>query len=469
MARRKKNRTHLKGGVVADGSASVDKSGSPKSFVVKHGQVGPALSQLVRDLRKVMEPNTASRLRVRRSCERKRNKLKDYLVIAPTLGVTHIIALTLTPIAPSLRIVKLSAGPTLSFRIESYSLAKDLLGASRHARSIGMEYLSPPLLVLASFPPPGPGTPPHLSLIQKFFQALFPPLSPHTISLSSARRVILISYNSESGTISIRHYLIGVRALGVSRHIRKLVDGKAAASHKVLDLGKENDLADYVLRAPGETGPDGYESASSAASDVDGEGGAAEVHLAGDYVGRNNRAGSKRAVKLTEIGPRLELRLVKITEGVPGKQGAVLYHEFVKKTAAETSALKKAAAARAKLKKERKEEQARNVERKKAEKERQSSKGKGRQGDGQGSGDEEVMDEYSDGSEHMDEEEQEEEAESLDEMPSEDEWDEDEDVSEGSDEDEGVDSSEDEAAPEPPRPTKRFRGKATAPKGRIRV
>ncbi|ELU40073.1 rRNA binding protein [Rhizoctonia solani AG-1 IA] len=457
MARRKKNRTHLKGGVVADGSASVDKSGSPKSFVVKHGQVGPALSQLVRDLRKVMEPNTASRLR-----ERKRNKLKDYLVIAPTLGVTHIIALTLTPIAPSLRIVKLSAGPTLSFRIESYSLAKDLLGASRHARSIGMEYLSPPLLVLASFPPPGPGTPPHLSLIQKFFQALFPPLSPHTVSLSSARRVILISYNSESGTISIRHYLIGVRALGVSRHIRKLVDGKAAASHKVLDLGKENDLADYVLRAPGETGPDGYESASSAASDVDGEGGAAEVHLAGDYVGRNNRAGSKRAVKLTEIGPRLELRLVKITEGVPGKQGAVLYHEFVKKTAAETSALKKAAAARAKLKKERKEEQARNVERKKAEKERQSSKGKGRQGDGQGSGDEEVMDEYSDGSEHMDEEEQEEEeAESLDEMPSEDEWDEDEDVSEGSDEDEGVDSSEDEAAPEPPRPTKRFRGKAT--------
>jgi ribosome biogenesis protein SSF1/2 len=146
--------------------------------------------------------------------------------------------------------------------------------------------------------------------------------------LSSARRVILISYNSESGTISIRHYLIGVRALGVTRHIRKLVDGKAAASHKVLDLGREKDLADYVLRVPGEAGPDGYESASSAASDVDGEGGAAEVHLAGNYVGRNNRAGSKRAVKLTEIGPRLELRLVKITEGVPGKQGAVLYHEF---------------------------------------------------------------------------------------------------------------------------------------------
>ncbi|CEL55129.1 Brix domain-containing protein C1B9,03c OS=Schizosaccharomyces pombe (strain 972 / ATCC 24843) GN=SPAC1B9.03c PE=1 SV=2 [Rhizoctonia solani AG-1 IB] len=463
MARRKKNRTHLKGGVVADGSASVDTSGAPKSFVVKHGQVGPALSQLVRDLRKVMEPNTASRLR-----ERKRNKLKDYLVIAPTLGVTHIIALTLTPIAPSLRIVKLSAGPTLSFRIERYSLAKDLLGASRHARSIGMEYLSPPLLVLASFPTPGPGTPPHLSLVQKFFQALFPPLSPHTISLSSARRVILVSYNSESGTISIRHYLIGVRALGVTRHIRKLVDGKAAASHKVLDLGREKDLADYVLRVPGEAGPDGYESASSAASDVDGEGGAAEVHLAGNYVGRNNRAGSKRAVKLTEIGPRLELRLVKITEGVPGKQGAVLYHEFVKKTAAETSELKKAAAARAKLKKERREEQARNVERKKAEKKQKGAEGSVEQEGDQGSGDDEAMDEdMSEGDGTGGEAE----IEGSDEMPSEDldEWDEDEDVSEGSDGEESGESSEEEAMPEPPRPSKKPRGNATGPKGRIRV
>lgn len=65
MARRKKNRTHLKGGVPVEGSSSANTSNAPKSVVVKHGQVGPALSQLVRDLRKVMEPNTASKLRVR--------------------------------------------------------------------------------------------------------------------------------------------------------------------------------------------------------------------------------------------------------------------------------------------------------------------------------------------------------------------------------------------------------------------
>ena len=62
MGRRRKTRTHLKGaGAQAAGAAE----GVPKSFVIKHGQVGTALTTLVRDLRKVMEPNTASRLKVR--------------------------------------------------------------------------------------------------------------------------------------------------------------------------------------------------------------------------------------------------------------------------------------------------------------------------------------------------------------------------------------------------------------------
>ena len=62
MARRRKHRTHLKGGAA---SAPGTAEGVPKSFVIKHGQVGTALTTLVRDLRKVMEPNTASRLKVR--------------------------------------------------------------------------------------------------------------------------------------------------------------------------------------------------------------------------------------------------------------------------------------------------------------------------------------------------------------------------------------------------------------------
>lgn len=65
--------------------------------------------------------------------------------MGPALQVTHLLAFRLTPIAPSLRIVRLSDGPTLTFRVERYSLMKDILNTSRRAKSIGMEYLTPPL------------------------------------------------------------------------------------------------------------------------------------------------------------------------------------------------------------------------------------------------------------------------------------------------------------------------------------
>ncbi|KAJ3936594.1 MAG: Brix domain-containing protein [Lentinula lateritia] len=381
MARRRKTRTHLKGEPAKDASDS----SAPKSFIIKHGQVGSSVSQLVRDMRKVMEPNTASRLK-----ERNRNKLKDYLTLAPALHVTHLLAFTLTDIAPSFRIVRLSNGPTLSFRVERYSLMKDILNTSRRARSIGMEYLTPPLLVLASFPPPGPNAPPHLPLVMKAFQSLFPSLSPQNLTLSSARRIVLVAYNSELGTLDFRHYIITIKPYGVSKRVRRVLEGVTVKSStgSVLDLGNEKDVADFVLRERGEPGPDGgYESAASSAESVAGDDGDA-VNLADDYVGRNNKKGQRRAVRLDEVGPRLELRLVKITEGVPGKEGGVLYHEFgtiislfqfftifdrffhssVKKSKKEIAAQNAVHAAKEKLRKERREEQERNVASKKAEK-----------------------------------------------------------------------------------------------------
>jgi ribosome biogenesis protein SSF1/2 len=96
----------------------------------------------------------------------------------------------------------------------------------------------------------------------------------------------------------------------------------------MLDLGNEQDVADFLLRKTGEPGPDGgYESAASSTESVAGDDGDA-VDLAEDYVGRNNKKGQRKAIRLDEVGPRMELRLIKITEGVPGKEGAVMYHEF---------------------------------------------------------------------------------------------------------------------------------------------
>ena len=60
MARKRKNRTHLKD----PAATSTVPDGTPKSFIIKYGHVGSSLGRLVRDVRKVMEPNTASRLKV---------------------------------------------------------------------------------------------------------------------------------------------------------------------------------------------------------------------------------------------------------------------------------------------------------------------------------------------------------------------------------------------------------------------
>lgn len=71
MRRRSKKRTHFQPASagntnVKPGSASMTRS--PKSMVIRvgAGEVGSSVSQLVKDVRSMMEPDTASRLKVKR-------------------------------------------------------------------------------------------------------------------------------------------------------------------------------------------------------------------------------------------------------------------------------------------------------------------------------------------------------------------------------------------------------------------
>jgi ribosome biogenesis protein SSF1/2 len=306
-----------------------------------------------------------------------------------------------------------------------------------------------PQLVLASFPAPSPTTPPHLPLLMKALQSLFPPLSPKNLSLSSARRVVLVSYNPTSGTLDFRHYLITVRPYGVSRRVRRIIEATTAggaSKQKTLDLSNHQDVADFLLRK----NPAGYESASSAASSAGEEDSDNAVALPTDYVGRNNKKGDRRAVRLDEIGPRMELKLVKIVEGVPGKEGSVIYHQFgeflqlvfcvccvlifcdaVTKTKAEIVKQQAEHAAKEKLRKQRRDEQERNVKRKKMSQEK----------DRQGEEAEEEADEEKEEEEHDDEGA----------------WDDEEEISEGEGEDEDGEgeSSESEAEQQRIPPSKR--------------
>ena len=69
MARRRtKKRTHIgaKNGPGNAVKANASASSEPKTMVIRigAGEVGPSVSQLVKDVRSMMEPGTASRLKV---------------------------------------------------------------------------------------------------------------------------------------------------------------------------------------------------------------------------------------------------------------------------------------------------------------------------------------------------------------------------------------------------------------------
>jgi ribosome biogenesis protein SSF1/2 len=81
---------------------------------------------------------------------------------------------------------------------------------------------------------------------------------------------------------------------------------------------------------------------------------------------RGNLKANQSAIRLTEVGPRMTLELVKIEDGLC--DGEVLYHTHVSKTSEEISELRQRNTEKKRLKEERKREQEANVERKQANK-----------------------------------------------------------------------------------------------------
>lgn len=366
-----------------------------------------------------MEPNTASKLR-----ERKSNKLKDFIAMAGPLGVSHLLVLSQSTASGvlsnketspedeahvTLKIARLPRGPTLSFRVMRYALMRDVLNACKKPHSPGKEFQSEPLLILNNFS--NHQNERQVQLTAQAFQGLFPSIKVHEVrscskifyhtvhpahwpfqmALTSARRIVLLSYDPITRTIQFRHYLISIRALGVTRNIRKIVEGASTSTglrrKKALpNLSAASDISDYVLAQFGREGSVDSGAFSDAGTTTDGESEAetdisadeAEgkesrkvVRLPSQYLGRNNPANSKRAVRLTELGPRLELGLVKIDSGmaVGGEStkdaGEVLFHEFVKKSQKEVDEMRR----KQNLKDQRRKEQEANVRRKQKEQE----------------------------------------------------------------------------------------------------
>ncbi|KAM4880215.1 suppressor of SWI4 1 homolog isoform 1-T1 [Sylvia borin] len=317
-------------------------SSVPHSFVFPRGRVGKNLRSLVRDLRRVLEPFTARNLQVRRS-----NSLRDLVAVAGPLGVTQFLVLSKSQSGINLKLFRLPGGPTLTFKVLQYSLVRDVVSALKRHRMHEQQFLHPPLLVLGNFGAPQI----HVKLMASMFQGMFPALNVHKLNLNSIRRCLLISYNAEAQLLEFRHYSVRVLPVGLSRGIRKILQ------EKFPNLGGTEDISDLltgrVALSESEAEPDGTQNV---------------LELPQNCAGRGNTVTQQSAIRLTEIGPRLTLQLVKVEEGLG--QGNVLYHGLAPKSEAELQRLVARKEQQLQVKAERRRRQEQNVERKRQQRER---------------------------------------------------------------------------------------------------
>ncbi|KAF5911561.1 hypothetical protein HPG69_008158 [Diceros bicornis minor] len=313
----------------------------PHSFVFARGRAGRGVRQLSLDLRRVMEPLTATRLQIR-----KKNSLKDCVAVAGPLGVTHFLILSKTETNIYFKLMRLPGGPTLTFRINQYTLVRDVVSSLRRHRMHEQQFAHPPLLVLNSFGPHGM----HVKLMATMFQNLFPSINVHKVNLNTIKRCLLINYNPDSQELDFRHYSIKVVPVGASRGMKKLLQ------EKFPNMSRLQDISELLATGAG---------LSESEGEPDGEHNITELPQA--VAGRGNMRAQQSAVRLTEIGPRMTLQLIKIQEGVG--EGNVLFHSFVHKTEEELQAILAAKEEKLRLKAQRRDQQARDVQRKREQRE----------------------------------------------------------------------------------------------------
>ncbi|CAF2035774.1 unnamed protein product [Rotaria magnacalcarata] len=341
---------------------------APHVLVFKRGPtVGNNVKELIKDMRRVMEPFTAPNLKVSR-----KNSLKDFIAISSHFHVTHLMTFSKTQLSTYMRLIRIPRGPTLNFRIRRFTHGRDIVSALRRPQTFPKQFEHAPLLVMNGFQDESI----HIKLIATMFQNMFPSINVATVDLSTIKRCVLLSLDPVNGFIEFRHYNIKIVPSSISRAAKKLLQGK------VPDLSRFNDISDFMYR-------EGH--ASESEDESTGNQDENEVILSQQLRSRGNLKSNQSAIRLTEIGPRMTLELVKIEEGLC--DGEVLYHTYISKTPEEIAELRKRNTEKKRLKDQRIREQEENIKHKQENK-KQTQKSSSKQNDEET--DEEESSDYAD-------------------------------------------------------------------------
>lgn len=235
-----------------DDSEAPETLNAPHSFVIHRGLPFPNIIYLTKDFRRMMEPFTASSLR-----ERRNNKIKDFVSLSGLFHVSHMCVFNKSLNQLSFKVARLPKGPTLSFKIHQFTLARDVLASMKKQYYNDTSFKYSPLVskrfcirdeakinyllwifqvILNNFT--GEGN--HLKLMASTFQNMFPTINLASVSLSTIKRCVLFSYNPITNLIDVRHFAVSVVPVGLNRSVKKVIMGK------VPNLAKCEDIADFI-------------------------------------------------------------------------------------------------------------------------------------------------------------------------------------------------------------------------------
>ena len=246
-----------------------------------------------------MLPNTALRLK-----EKKQNKLRDFLNVAGELKISHFLIFSTSSSGITyMRTIRSPQGPTLTYKVEKFCLIKDIHEFQARPHSLGNELQFAPLLVLNNFSIEQP----HIKLCTTMWQNMFPTLNVQKLNLSECKRVVLLDYDKQTGLTEFRHYVITVVPHGVSKTVKAILNRKKSLP----SLTNFADIADFINSDLG-----------ASESDTEYETDDEEVTIPSRH---KKKEPIQMAVKLVEIGPRMQLKLMKIQEGFCA--GDILYQD----------------------------------------------------------------------------------------------------------------------------------------------
>jgi len=290
--KRKKKRNHKE---IDPSQRDIDQT--PRCFIIKKGKIGERVEDLVQDLREVMAPNCAKRLK-----ETKLNRLEDFMAVASHFHVSHVLQFSATKSFNYMRLIKLPVGPTLTFKINSFSTARDVKASQRKQPVLDHHsFEMAPIQIINGFSSQSQqGSDSARQLSAEMLRGLLPPVDVPNFNQANVRRAALFNYDKEEDTVLFRHYAVTKKGVGLQRGVAKLM-----RTHRMLKLGSRDDIADFVLS---------------------GGQGATETEMEDKPEEAPSMTGGKIGVHLSEIGPRITLQLVKAEEGI--NAGMVMYNRY---------------------------------------------------------------------------------------------------------------------------------------------